>query len=242
MPSAEQILTVVVPTKNVAGKIGRLLDSLLSVRLAAREIGTDIQIIVQDGMSVDGTQSLVRGRLEVGDALISAPDKGIYQAMNRAVKVAVGRWIMFMGADDRILMTVICSRLSQVVDPAVMLIVGDAKRGDGVIRGRWGWRLLYAHSVNHQACIYRRSVFEHLSYPEEYLLASDYWLNLKLYLERARVLEWRGEVVSDYGTDGISSTQARLAMREEMKVRRRLLGAFGICANLVKAAKLRCAR
>ena len=102
--------------------------------------------------------------------------------------------------------------------------------------------MLFAHSVNHQACIYRRTVFERLRFPEEYLLAGDYWLNLKLYLERARVLEWHGEVISDYGTDGASSTQVELARREEMKVRRRLLGAFGVCANLVKGAKLLCAR
>ncbi len=99
--------------------------------------------------------------------------------------------------------------------------------------------MLFAHSVNHQACIYRRTVLERLRFPEEYLLAGDYWLNLKLYLERARVLEWHGEVISDYGTDGASSTQVELARREEMKVRRRLLG---VCANLVKGAKLLCAR
>jgi glycosyltransferase involved in cell wall biosynthesis len=218
------------------------LDSLAEARRAARASGADIQIVVQDGMSTDGTQSLVRERMEKGDILFSGPDTGIYQAMNRAVRAATGRWILFLGADDRLLMTTICSRLGQVVDPMVVLIVGDSRRGHGVIRGRWGYRMLFAHSVNHQACIYRRSVFERLSFPEEYRLAGDYWLNLRLYLGRARILAWRGELVSDYGTEGASSTQSELAMREEMKVRRELMGSFGALANLVKAAKLRCAR
>lgn len=240
MQNEDVILTVIVPTKNAANRIEGLLDSLRAVRLAARDAGCEIQVIVQDSESVDGTRTIVEKYLTGRDIFRSEKDRGIYEGMNKALRFAIAEWVVFMGADDRILMVDICTRLRAIVEPEVAVVVGESKRGEGVIKGNWGWRLLFGHSVNHQACVYRRRVFLDLLFPEEYRLASDYWVNLKLYWEGVRVIKWRGQVISEYGTDGLSSKGVALGLREGKSIRRQLLGSFGVWVNLVKDMKRVC--
>lgn len=61
---------------------------------------TDIEYIVVDGGSVDGTKELIMANLDYIDKYISEPDEGIYDAMNKGLKLASGDVIGFINADD----------------------------------------------------------------------------------------------------------------------------------------------
>ena len=120
-----KILSVIIPTRNAGHHIGHLLESLVAARLSAQSVGYDLQIIVQDCCSVDDTAALVRPYLGVDDLLIIESDRGIYDAMNRALKLAKGDWVIFMGADDTLLMFTLCSELSDLAQ-SVKVVVGDS--------------------------------------------------------------------------------------------------------------------
>jgi glycosyltransferase involved in cell wall biosynthesis len=74
---------------------------------------------------VDDTAALVSPYLGVDDLLIIESDRGIYDAMNRALKLAKGDWVIFMGADDTLLMFTLCSELSDLAQ-SVKVVVGDS--------------------------------------------------------------------------------------------------------------------
>src|SRR5579864_8568492 len=60
----------------------------------------DIEYIVVDGASSDGTKEILSGYRNRIDRLVSEPDSGIYDAMNKAWKMATGDFIGFLHADD----------------------------------------------------------------------------------------------------------------------------------------------
>jgi len=58
------------------------------------------EFIVVDGGSKDGTKELLKEFRDIISIGISEPDKGIYDAMNKGIKVANGEWVIFMNAGD----------------------------------------------------------------------------------------------------------------------------------------------
>jgi glycosyltransferase involved in cell wall biosynthesis len=61
---------------------------------------TDIEYIVIDGGSTDGTIDIIKSNLDRIDYWISEPDKGLYDAMNKGIKKATGNWVCFLNAGD----------------------------------------------------------------------------------------------------------------------------------------------
>lgn len=60
----------------------------------------NIEYIVIDGASKDGTLEVIEKYRDKISCLVSEPDKGIYDAMNKAIGLATGQWISFMNAGD----------------------------------------------------------------------------------------------------------------------------------------------
>lgn len=84
-----------------------LEETILSV------LGQDyprVEYIIVDGASTDGTMSIVQ-RYASRLSFVSEPDKGIYDAMNKGLRVAQGTWVNFMNAGDTFADNTILSRI-----------------------------------------------------------------------------------------------------------------------------------
>jgi glycosyltransferase involved in cell wall biosynthesis len=87
-------ISIVTVTYNCASFVD---DCLVSV---ATQSYKNIEHVVVDGSSTDGTLVLLRARSDQLSALLSEPDAGIYDAMNKGLRVATGEVIGFLNADD----------------------------------------------------------------------------------------------------------------------------------------------
>ena len=94
-------LTIVTVTYNVMPVIERCIDSVQGVY--GRE-GLRVEHLVIDGVSTDGTVDYLRIQCELGriTRMISEPDQGIYDAMNKGIREAKGEVIVFINADDEL--------------------------------------------------------------------------------------------------------------------------------------------
>lgn len=88
------LVSIVTVTFNAATHLAQALDSILD------QSYPNIELIIIDGGSSDGTISIIQERESKIDFWISEPDKGIYDAMNKGLALARGKWIAFKNADD----------------------------------------------------------------------------------------------------------------------------------------------
>jgi len=103
-------ISVVIATCNSIKTISKCIDSIL------RQTYTDYQIIYIDCLSLDGTVQEIKKNLRYNDILISEKDSGIYDALNKGVKVATGEWIYVMGSDDELFDSEVFFNINKYLD------------------------------------------------------------------------------------------------------------------------------
>jgi glycosyltransferase involved in cell wall biosynthesis len=115
-------ITLVTVCFNAGKTIADTLDSI------ALQTHADIEYIIVDGASRDDTLEIIqRHRVKVAK-LVSEPDKGLYDAMNKGLKLATGEFIGFLHADDVFANEGVLELVARVgSDPNVNVILGDVK-------------------------------------------------------------------------------------------------------------------
>lgn len=95
-------LTVITVCWNAISTLPRCIQSVAP--LLTNSDGLRVEYLIVDGKSTDGTVDLLEAALQQGkiSRYISEPDKGIYDAMNKATRLAKGRICVFINADDEI--------------------------------------------------------------------------------------------------------------------------------------------
>lgn len=88
-------ISVITVTYNSAATIESAIESV-----AAQKFDGDIEYIVVDGGSTDGTLKIVERHSDVVDVWVSEPDRGLYDAMNKGLRLATGDIVGFLNSDD----------------------------------------------------------------------------------------------------------------------------------------------
>jgi glycosyltransferase involved in cell wall biosynthesis len=89
-------VSVVMPSLNQAPFIGEAIGSVLA------QDGAELELIVQDGGSTDGTADVVRSFGDPRIRFSNEPDRGQSHALNRGIEKSTGEWILELNADDRL--------------------------------------------------------------------------------------------------------------------------------------------
>ncbi len=237
LPTAARIAELSTPTFSIiTASFGaaHLLPALHASLVQQR--CQDFEWIVMDGGSSDGTPRLLAqwaaGDLHGRLVWRSAPDGGIYDAMNQGVTLASGRYLLFLGADDVLADDGVLADALRALGqppsaPPVAALLGDVEVvGKGISRPRTDWHLLVRNAIHHQGAFYARALFQDFRYDIRQRIGADYELNLLLHLRRSpcRVLP---RLVARCGADGVSNqTDERRIYAELRHIRARHLGSL----------------
>jgi len=179
-PISAPTVSIVTVCRNAASTIGA---TLASVRAQSH---TAIQHIVVDGASNDGTQHIVSDNLRSGGILLSEPDSGIYNAMNKGLALATGDIVAFLNADDAYADADVIARVCTLFsEGGINAVFGDVaffrdanftqlvRRYDSGQfhpgRIRWGWM------PAHPGMFVSRDVYTALDgFAEDYRIAGDF--------------------------------------------------------------------
>jgi len=176
LPSAASAasLSVGMVTFNAAAVLERALQSILRYKTPA------LELIVVDGASTDGTLDILRRHADRIDRWRSEPDSGIYDAMNKVRLLATGDWLLFLGADDELLLP--AETLLRHFKRPDSLYYGDVVlRSTGrVSGGRFSRYRLMQQNICHQAICYPKSIYKTKAYATGSGLLADHRYNIEL--------------------------------------------------------------
>ena len=149
-PTAGPRISVVTVCLNAAASIEATLRSVLA------QDYPNLEYIVVDGGSTDGTVGLIRRYSERIAAFVSEPDQGVYDAMNKGIGLAGGEYLLFLNAGDVLAAKDVLSRAA-AADADVLY--GDFAYSEGPRKGRVPADIDKG-VFNHQSILYRRSLHE----------------------------------------------------------------------------------
>lgn len=95
-PTPSPIISVITVCRNAEATLESCIRSVLEQTL------TGIEYLIVDGASSDGTQDILQRYRDRLDRILSEPDRGIYDAMNKGLRMARGTYVYFLNADDRL--------------------------------------------------------------------------------------------------------------------------------------------
>lgn len=143
--------------------------------------------IVVDGGSSDGTSAFLEGLSgEHRLRFVSEPDNGIYDAMNKGIAMARGRFALFLNSGDILHANAACFIRQLKMQSDQTMVIGDALLdfGNGnkiKRRAKPGWYIYHSLPASHQAIFFPLSGLNVWHYDLQYKISSDYALAAKLY-------------------------------------------------------------
>lgn len=222
MPSVPtQTLSVILVCKNPGEALYPTFSSLLDQRWI------ELELIVVDGASTDGTREWLEPRRHQIKTLISAPDTNLFDAMNKGLEAAHGEWVLFLGAGDRLVGEMVLSEaLNWMKKTEAGVAAGEVAYDDGrIFRLRSSVNPLAHNFVRRQATFYRRELFlENGPFDTALPLMADYEFNLRLWKNRVRFKPLPLRIVASTGSGRTDRGQWQVH-REETIARHRYFAA-----------------
>lgn len=208
---SEVSISVITVCRNAAKELPGAAASVLDA------LSSGDEWVVQDGASTDETASFFAGLSDERVLMESRPDNGIYDAMNRAADRASGDFVLFLGADDRLRITMndIRSRLQD----AQTVYYGDVWRSASQDRyaGPFNAAKLARTNICHQAVFYPRAAFRNRCFDEQYPFQADWVFNMNCFADDSLRFEYMDVIVADYAQGGASSMKMDEAFQRDYR-------------------------
>lgn len=224
-------LSVITIVYNNAAAIERTMLSVLN------QSYKNIEYVVIDGASTDGTLAIIKKYENRLAKLISEKDKGIYDAMNKGLAQATGDYVLFMNSGDEIYELDTVEKVFKTA-PNADIYYGETEMYDenwnslGQRRHQapetFTWRSFkYGMSISHQAIYIKRSLTEPYNLTYKYSADID-WI-IKIAKKASNIVNTH-LYVAKYLVGGMSKQKHRESLKERFKI---FSHYYGFVANVI---------
>lgn len=215
------------------------------MRSVVAQTHSDVEYIVIDGGSTDGTQACVARYASSLAHFVSEPDRGIYDAMNKGIRLASGELVGILNADDVYANDTVLAHVARIAEEQKLdALYGDveffAPDDPSVTTRRYSsrrfspGRLAWGWMPAHPTLFLRRALFERYGlYRTDFRIAGDYELIARFFKNGDLHYRYLPEVLVRMSTGGVSTG----GWRSTLLLNREVLRACrenGISTNLLK--------
>lgn len=204
-------VSIITPCLNSAKTIRQAIESVLN------QTYQNIEYIVVDGGSTDSTLDIIKeyqpkfhGRMRV----ISEKDKGIYDAMNKGIRLTHGGLIGIVNSDDYYELDAVENVVAHMTDDRYQVVYGYCR----VFNNRYTIEIVKADHTNladkmipHATCFVTRAVYcDYGMYRTALKITSDYELMLRLLCSEKVVFTQIQQIIANFRVGGASSNAERV--------------------------------
>lgn len=235
-------VSIITSCYNRAATIRSAIESVLA------QDYNDIEFIVVDGSSTDGSLDIIREYVDRISIIISEPDHGMYEAINKGIRVATGEIIGLLHSDDFFYDNGVIGRIVK----RIKRTHADFLYGDGlfvnsdntnkVVRNWIGggyrlWKVRHGWLPLHPTCYIRRDVMMRLGlYNESYKIAADSDLLVRYLLTGGLTVTYLNEYIVRMRMGGLSTDSAKRKKMWEEDIR--VYVSHGLWPTLTKLEKM----
>lgn len=194
-----------------------------TLRSVENQICKDFQYIVIDGASNDGSVKLAHNYAFI-DYYISEKDSGIYNAMNKGIKQAVGEYCLFLNAGDLLCDTDVIKRVLPQLGTAdfmsgdTICVISDERKTIWKAPRHASLYLMSIYSLSHQATFIRTSLLKNRPYREDLKIVSDWEQMFYEIVIKDHSYKRMELPICKFRYGGISSSQPKIRENERNKV------------------------
>lgn len=212
-------LSIITVNRNNRNGLQKTIDSVICQTLR------DFEWIVIDGGSTDGSKELIEQYADHFAYWVSEPDKGIYNAMNKGIKVAKGEYLQFLNSGDWLYNTNILDKVpfSQEVD----IIYGKSLIHDvngynfeyGPHHDPFTPLSLVTAPISHPSTFTKKEIFKQIGFfDESYRIAGDLDFFFRAIILHHATTAFINSTLTHFSGGGISMTNPTLAEEEKKTV------------------------
>lgn len=197
-------VTIVTVTYNAVSTIEQTILSVIN------QTYSNIEYIIIDGGSADGTMDIVKKYADRISCIISEPDKGIYDAMNKGIKVSTGEWINFMNSGDIFYNYDVVTNMMKCQLFDCLVIYGKT-----IVKYLWGTYIITPAEMSilsktmpfcHQSTFVRTAYLKDNMFDLNYRITADYKLFHFIYVNYPNSFFYFSDIISEYDSiNGVSS-------------------------------------
>ena len=214
-------LSVISINYNNVNGLKKTIDSVLQQTMS------NIEFIIIDNESNDGSIELVKSYGSKITKFISEKDTGVYNAQNKGINLAKGKYLLFLNSGDflcdkDVLQNVFNVKPSEdIVYGNMRINWGNSSVSNGFMPDQITKEQMYKDTLWHPVSFIKRSLFEkHGTYNENYKLVADYDFFFKTIIKENASTRHVNVFIAEFSTDGLSS--AKKSKEREQEERRKV--------------------
>jgi len=216
------LFSIITVTYNASRWLERTVQSIIS------QMYPHIEYIIVDGNSTDGTQDIIKKYHSSITHWVSEPDKGLYDAMNKGLKLASGDYVWFINAGDTLYSETTVQEIVNALGGGNLpdIIYGETQivdeQGDSLAMRRLkapenlSWKSFsMGMLVCHQSFLVKRSIAE--QYDLQYRFTADYDWCIRC-LKKANTVFNTHLILSRFMEAGLSAANRKESLQERYRI------------------------